>query len=337
MIDTDDIRSSYADTCKKNFESFSNSNDLESVCAKFKYFYYLLFGIEKGGATGESLEKFDEKSGLFFYGPGPWDNTGSFNWVQVDDIEEQDGHSSLNSEEIISINNFRGEFMNFWLNNQLKNKNIAADVFYEKLMSKDELFDRDKKLKDNMHRIDHSHLERMNILYGLYDSYISLLYPAFNEKNSCGEHSNQCFQKYNKATKICFADRITEFCVALKVFKNKYDQIKDKNMLDDCNKRNILNLPFFEIPPKDYVLTSRNPPQNVLKTQVLTGMRYASGVNLRGSSRPQGTESRLQAEHASVLENHNDGDDDYYYINRFSISGTILGVFFISLIVYKVN
>ncbi|SBT57025.1 PIR Superfamily Protein [Plasmodium ovale wallikeri] len=180
--------SSYKKLCTFDGDVFSGKRtEYETICAKFKYLNFLLFG---------------------------------------------------NTMEETNLN-YHSEYMNFWLNYKLKsisNSNVCAQDFYQELKTHDLTFNSEDKIK--IKNINDDNLKLMTKIYDLYSSYneINQIINADSDDfTQCSRYSKECVQKYDDAIKICQRDKVTNFCKALNVFKEKYDQLKnDYNFVDGC-------------------------------------------------------------------------------------------------------
>ncbi|KMZ76755.1 hypothetical protein PVIIG_05863 [Plasmodium vivax India VII] len=149
--------------------------------------------------------------------------------------------------EYSTRNNENSEYMNYWLNKELNNKgisNLSAQAFYQKLITNDKFFDKQKGLiKTKMHYIEEEHLKKMNILYDLNTIYNNIKFTPYNDEKKCNSHSAQCFQEFTKAIKSCSPAKNDKYCEALKSFKNKYEKFNGNNRFGGCSKEYLLQLP----------------------------------------------------------------------------------------------
>ncbi|KMZ88571.1 hypothetical protein PVBG_04780 [Plasmodium vivax Brazil I] len=149
--------------------------------------------------------------------------------------------------EYASRNNENSEYINYWLNKELKNKqitNMSAQVFYEKLITNDRFFDKQKKLiKNKIHDIEEEHLKKMNILYDLYTIYNKIKITTYDDKQNCKLYSDKIVQKFTEAIESYSTNKKDEFYKALKSFKKKYEDFNGNNNLRGCNKVYLSTLP----------------------------------------------------------------------------------------------
>ncbi|SBT55266.1 PIR Superfamily Protein [Plasmodium ovale wallikeri] len=195
------------------------------------------------------------------------------------------------------------EYLNFWVNSQIKNNiipTITVKDFYNNVIFYSILFDSQNKLKNKIYDINEELFTNMKNLYDLYRNYynILILTKTSASKNNCLQHSTKCVQVYEQAINKCPNDN-TVFCKALKDFKEKYDGINNPASLKNCKEEELLALPQYKGPSLEGAL-----PEGQLKFM---------------------DEPNDQAEHASIT----------YFNYVFGFTGTIIGIFFILLILYK--
>ncbi|KMZ83231.1 hypothetical protein PVBG_05201 [Plasmodium vivax Brazil I] len=143
-------------------------------------------------------------------------------------------------------NNENVEFLNYWLNNELKNEmisSISAPNFYQKLIFYDILFDSEKRLRDKIRKIKEEHLKQMDILYDLNTIYNNIKSNLYDDKQKCINYSNECVQKYKEAIKPCSTNKNTKYCNALMVFKIKYENIEGIKLFGEHKSECLLPLP----------------------------------------------------------------------------------------------
>ncbi|SBS90729.1 PIR Superfamily Protein [Plasmodium ovale curtisi] len=147
-------------------------------------------------------------------------------------------------------------FMNYWLNVNLRDKNIDGKIcvneFYDKLKSMDaSFFSSTTKLEEHLHVIDKDTLENMKLLYKLYDNAVKIIsiintqyYTDEEEKNkkqkSCSEYTNECDKDFKEAMDRCLSSNI-DYYNALKNFKDDYKIITEPS----SNKSNVCNSSEF--------------------------------------------------------------------------------------------
>ncbi|SBT01016.1 PIR Superfamily Protein [Plasmodium ovale curtisi] len=196
-------------------------------------------------------------------------------------------------------------YINFWLNYQLKNINLPSfnvQSFYEVLIS-DPSFDIHKKLQGKIQNIQDRHLENLTIFYDLYHMYndiYAIIQDHDSDRTQCASYSKECAQKYEEAIKRCPKGSSSNFCDALNVFKGKYEQLKTFIIIDNCELEVLKPLPSHERP-----------------TEVIPSLQNGSPETMTLDN---------------ILEEQRDSAD---FSTVTAASGTMLGMFFLSLIIYK--
>ncbi|SBT73814.1 PIR protein [Plasmodium ovale] len=203
-----------------------------------------------------------------------------------------------------SLFNEPDTYINFWLNYELKyiNSSITAQRFYDVVKS-DTSFDTHKKLNGKIQDIQDEHLENMTIFYNLYHKYNtikSIIQDDTSDHTQCESSSKECAQKYEDAIKKCPNGTSSNFCDALNVFKGKYEKLKGLITINNCKLEELKPLPSHQSPPA--VVTSQQIQQND------------------------------HMESPNLPEEQVDNTD---FSTATAASGTMLGMFFISLILYK--
>ncbi|SBT73344.1 PIR protein [Plasmodium ovale] len=199
-------------------------------------------------------------------------------------------------------------YINFWLNYQLKNINPSSfnvQSFYEVLTLSDSLFDINKKLHGKIQNIRSEYLNNMIIFYELYNKYNAIhttIQDYASDRTQCASYSKECAQKYEEAIKRCPKGTSSKFCEALNVFKGKYEQLKEDIIIDNCELEVLKPLPSHERPTEEVPSLQNGSPES--------------------------------AKLDNILEEQGDSKD---FSTATAASGTMLGMFFTSLILYKKN
>ncbi|SBT83673.1 PIR protein [Plasmodium ovale] len=161
-------------------------------------------------------------------------------------------HSILTHEDF--------DFLNYWLNVQLKGNDIDASncisEFDKAIETQIQDFISSKtKLGKRFNVIDPDKLENMELLYELYDSARNILNMmkvkdySNDEHKTCLYYTNKCDENYRKAMDKCLNDN-DHFYKALKDFKINYIAIEEESQdLKDCKSS-----PYFHLPEYDPVL-----------------------------------------------------------------------------------
>ncbi|SBT32572.1 PIR Superfamily Protein [Plasmodium ovale wallikeri] len=139
---------------------------------------------------------------------------------------------SINNKNICTTYDDNNDFdyLNYWLNKQIykiETSNTCSKFFYQNLRSKNNEKTYLRNFSSNMYDIEENELKDMNILYTLY-KYFKEIKEIINNGNSYKEdiidHANKCVVEYKKFNQKC-TEYKTNFCKALKIFKDKYEEI----------------------------------------------------------------------------------------------------------------
>ncbi|CAI7720798.1 PIR protein [Plasmodium vivax] len=233
-----------------------------------------------------------------------------------------------------TMNEKNGEYLNYWLNKELNNKgisNISAKWFYQKIMNNDSFFDNEQHLEDKIHNIKVEDLEKMNILYEMYDIYNNIK-TTYNDEENCKLYSDECVKKFNDAIEKYSDDKNDEFYKALKSFKEKYDQSIEDNIFGGCNKEDLSKLPplgeetelkaIIKGPAAD--TSEQETLQEEKKDQDFGARNNLEQEEMKESKHP------IQQPFSVTGENNNDNN-----ISIFTIFGIILSISVFSTITYK--
>ncbi|SBS98811.1 PIR Superfamily Protein [Plasmodium ovale curtisi] len=134
------------------------------------------------------------------------------------------------------------EFLNCWLNHQLRDKNItAASTFnlYKHIQDNLNYIKASDKLKNKIYEINSTDFDKTNILYELY----KILYN-FDKlySNNCSEFLTKLKQYYNKGWKKCYEKRDDKFHTALDLFRKTYEK-RLSSISNSCKDKGLLVLP----------------------------------------------------------------------------------------------
>ncbi|KMZ88539.1 hypothetical protein PVBG_04748 [Plasmodium vivax Brazil I] len=235
------------------------------------------------------------------------------------------------------MNNENVEYLNYWLNKELKNKgtlNISAQEFYQKLITNDIFLDRQRKLVNQIHSIEEQHLKKMNILYDLNAIYYNIKNTSYYNKEKCSLHSDQCVQKFREAIKSCSSTNNDKYCNALNSFKKKYEKFNGNNRIGGCNKEYLLTLPPLEEENERSAIV-KTPEADEAKAQQLKAeeenkQHLGDQVNLEKKN--QVSTNLIQPSLSPTEESNYDNN-----INMYTIFGIILSISVFSTITYKVK
>ncbi|CAI7724155.1 PIR protein [Plasmodium vivax] len=226
------------------------------------------------------------------------------------------------------------EYLNYWLNNEFKNKkisSISASNFYQKFIFYDILFDTEKRLRDKIYKIKEEHLKQMDILYDLNTIYNNIKSNLYYDKQKCIDYSKDCVHKYKEAIKPCSINKNTKYCDALMAFKIKYENIESMNLFGGDNTECVLPLPTLveeklhrAIVAEPEVATSEAKQLPEESNEQYLGAQDDLEVERQAFYPP------VQPPFSPAGENNNDNNNSI-----FTIFGIILSTSVFSTITYK--
>ncbi|SBT02425.1 PIR Superfamily Protein [Plasmodium ovale curtisi] len=180
--------------------------------------------------------------------------------------------------------NYHREYMNFWLNYQLKsinNSNVCANNFYQKLKNQNPTFDLKNKIK--ITNINHDNLTLMTKIYDLYISYneiSKIINGNSDDFTKCLRYSKECVKKYKVAIEKCPTGRVSNFCNALNVFKGKYEQLKEKNLVEGCKIEVLEQLPSDETSLLNSDIQRSDPENSMVSSSTLGDQGSTAGFGV---------------------------------------------------------
>ncbi|SBT74166.1 PIR protein [Plasmodium ovale] len=134
------------------------------------------------------------------------------------------------------------EFLNCWLNHQLRDKNITASStfnLYKHIQDNLNDINASDKLKNKIYEIKSTDFDKTNILYELY----KILYNFDKHySNNCLEFLTKLKEYYNKGWKECYEKRDDKFHAALDLFRKTYDK-RLSSISNKCKYTGLLVLP----------------------------------------------------------------------------------------------
>ncbi|SCA83406.1 hypothetical protein, conserved [Plasmodium vivax] len=145
------------------------------------------------------------------------------------------------------------EYLNFWLNNELRTTDdkspIRIKYFYDKLKQKipDSYIN---SLEGKLYNITDEHFENMRILNNLYKNYGKIFNEEHNvvcgRKEKCLEYSNICYDEYKTGLIRCF-NKHGKLCEELSKFKNMYISENTNATLSGVfSYKDLKDLPIYE-------------------------------------------------------------------------------------------
>ncbi|VUZ98063.1 PIR protein [Plasmodium vivax] len=147
-----------------------------------------------------------------------------------------------------SLNNKDCGFLNYWLNDKIRNTNV--NKFYNILKEKVIIRNHLDILNDKIYDIDNKELENIKILLNLYKNYENIYKirtdPKENYNVSCLKIYKECVKDYERAIINC-PNTDTNFCKALDEYRKKYETLyRLENVTAKCKENEYLNLPGYD-------------------------------------------------------------------------------------------
>ncbi|CAG9475306.1 unnamed protein product [Plasmodium vivax] len=151
-------------------------------------------------------------------------------------------------------------FINYWLNNKLRNDSTNdlnyVKKFYVKL-KEDNDFDKDKLLNNKIYDINYGDLKNLRVLYNLYDNLYKIIALIGDKPVSkiypCSFYTNTCIEYYKEAKIFC-NDESSTFCKALDEFRASYISVQnDPNDEKGCHLNTL-----GKLPEEDEILSYRS-------------------------------------------------------------------------------
>ncbi|KMZ83503.1 hypothetical protein PVBG_00585 [Plasmodium vivax Brazil I] len=142
----------------------------------------------------------------------------------------------------IDVNYF--EYLNYWLNKELKKIRTSATDFIRVMDSivnyKFPVHSLYYKIKDKVYNIKEDVLNEMDTLYTLYDNYNKFLTET-KDGSKCEEYGNKCLDVYETNINNCYQNKNRQFYKALLQFRDIYN--KNKTNLQICKIQQLPDLP----------------------------------------------------------------------------------------------
>ncbi|SBS89324.1 PIR protein [Plasmodium ovale] len=165
----------------------------------------------------------------------------------IGSTKSQKPNQSLDSNDIA--------YLNYWLNNKLRNATISHNItvkdFYESMSLSEEIFAGNDTFENKLYDLEENHFNNMNLLNYLYDNYGVIFKNISSNKKkeniSCLQNAQEFIDNYKKCIIQCPLDD-TNFCKALKHFKEKYDEtfFGEHNITEKCIDQKLLRLPTYK-------------------------------------------------------------------------------------------
>ncbi|SCO74575.1 VIR protein [Plasmodium vivax] len=152
------------------------------------------------------------------------------------------------------LNNEDCGFLNYWLNEKLRNTNVnkhyCVNKFYDILKKKVITSINIDILNDKIYQIDNKELEKIKILLNLYKNFeiIHKLRMGNIEHydKSCLQIYKECVKNYERVILKC-PNKNTNFCVALDKYRKMYESLYSlKDKTDKCKANELIKLPGYD-------------------------------------------------------------------------------------------
>ncbi|SBT72390.1 PIR protein [Plasmodium ovale] len=145
-------------------------------------------------------------------------------------------------------------YLNYWLNDKLRNTtfnhNITAGTFYERISFRDDDFAGNNLFDNKLFHIEENDFNNMILLSLLEESYsdfyAKIIAHTKETSISCLGYTQKLIDTYKKGIIMCSVDD-TNFCQALKHFKQKYENFvfKEYSITEICIDRELIKLPKY--------------------------------------------------------------------------------------------
>ncbi|SCO69110.1 VIR protein [Plasmodium vivax] len=147
-----------------------------------------------------------------------------------------------------SLNNKDCGFLNYWLNDKIRNTNV--NKFYNILKEKVIIRNHLDILNDKIYDIDNKELENIKILLNLYKNYENIYKirtdPEENYNGSCLQIYKECVKIYESAIINC-PNTGTNFCKALDEYRKIYENLDSlTDVTGKCKANELLKLPRYD-------------------------------------------------------------------------------------------
>ncbi|KMZ96000.1 hypothetical protein PVNG_02849 [Plasmodium vivax North Korean] len=153
------------------------------------------------------------------------------------------------------------EYLNFWLNYQLRsiNNNDYSIVkkFYNNMVDNGAMFKDKTELDKNMCYIQEDIYKNMDILYTLHNNYFEIYENKkinCGNKESCSVYIRECLEKYKKGIYQCPEEKVDKFCNEIRNLKSKYEAIKNALLNAGYNISDLIILPERQEVVEEYRL-----------------------------------------------------------------------------------
>ncbi|SBS90414.1 PIR Superfamily Protein [Plasmodium ovale curtisi] len=230
-------------------------------------------------------------------------------------------------------------FLNYWLNFKLRNNNIiyklTVEDFYEEMNYREIDFISDT-FKEKIYEIEDADFNNMILLNDLHDNHSEIFQNTMSikEKTTCIEYFQKYISKYKQGIIQC-PNNDTDFCKALKLFKEKYEQnfLAKYSVSEKCIDRELIKLPQYNdvsLGDKEITVIGSilGPSFGTLFTLAFLYKFTPFGQWMHAKmGTKKGVHSNLYKENGKLSLNNSDTDyinlsEDPYYISYDSVVNT---------------
>ncbi|SBS81990.1 PIR Superfamily Protein [Plasmodium ovale curtisi] len=170
-------------------------------------------------------------------------------------------------------------FLNYWLNDKLrdKDKNILVSVqkFYEKIKENDSSFFKDNLLYENLCNMEYSDFEYMKVLYELYNykrKIHNIMINGGTDQSAvlCEQYTKACYLKYKESIYKCLNGSYN-FLKDLKTFKRIYEISINKSTDhgEKCKPHHLIPLPEYDDVLREYNNPKKEQFQRIITITIL--------------------------------------------------------------------
>ncbi|SBT55176.1 PIR Superfamily Protein [Plasmodium ovale wallikeri] len=239
--------------------------------------------------------------------------------------------------EYLDDNDF--SFLNYWLNCMLRNNTITYKLTVEDFygeMSDHEIDFISDTFKEKLYEIEDEDFNNMILLNDLDDNHSEIFQNTISikENTTCIKYFQKYISKYKQGIIQCPNDD-TDFCKALKLFKEKYEQnfLAKYSVSENCIDRELIKLPQYnDVSLGDKKITVigsiLGPSFGTFFTLAFLYKFTPFGQWMRAiMGRKKGVHSNLYKENGELSLNNSDADyinlsEDPYYISYDSVVNT---------------
>ncbi|SBT00123.1 PIR Superfamily Protein, partial [Plasmodium ovale curtisi] len=244
------------------------------------------------------------------------------------------------------------DYLNYWFNNKLNeidNEYICKKAFFQNLIPKVSVNSNLRKLRSSIYDIEKNEFKRLTTIYTLYTFYNEI------KKIIDGEDSNKeniidiaknCVQEYKKIEDTC-PTYDAKFCMALKNFRKKYEEInlcnlqlekwkkkklplltgEDDTMVEECTISEKATEEELEQPQGVHVVDNEDTPdidkKNItLGAVVPIGILFICFISYRFTSFGPWLRSRI-SKNKNIIENLDENMNQFSRISEIDYMDSV--------------